>query len=452
MRATPDPFPIDYQVQAQKSALLFRNVGISQLVSVVNSSLLAGAIALLSGFNFALGLWLFLALLVAFVRWRIAQRYRSDKKRVEKVQVWTRDFLWGTSAAGLIWGLGGAYFSYHAADTQRFFVGLVILGMVAGAVPLLSPRLEIFRSYAYSAVIPPCLFSFIEGGSMLVWLYGFFAIIFLVAMDRSAALAHQRLTESIRLGLEAEEHAVIVEQAKIAAEAASLAKSRLLANMSHELRTPLNGVLGVGTLLEGTGLTAEQREYVDIMRTSGQHLLKMVNDVLDLSQLEAGMMKPVAGPLHLSAILDNIQELHQVRAKEKGLLLSSDFDSAVADNHKGDGQRLLQVLSYLTDNAIKFTERGSVVLSLRVVESTPAAQTIEFSVTDTGIGIAPDQLAVIFQTFTQVDSSSTRKFGGSGLGLSICRQLVAMMGGEIHVDSALGKGSRFTFTLCLQRN
>ncbi|GAB2179865.1 hypothetical protein DLREEDagrD3_00880 [Denitratisoma sp. agr-D3] len=452
MSAHADPLPLEDRVREQQSALLFANVGISQLVSIVNASILAGATVLMSGLSPTVITWHLLTLLVALLRWGIAQRYRQDPARRTNAAKWTRYFLWGSIAAGLTWGLGGAILSYHAEQTQRFFTGLVILGMVAGAVPLLSPRLETFRGYAYPAVLFPCVFSFVEGGSGLVWLYGFLAIVFLTAMDRSATLSHQNLIESIRLRIQAEEHAADLEQARAAAEAASVAKSRLLANMSHELRTPLNGVLGFGTLLESTELSEEQKEYVAMLRLSGEQLLQLITDVLDLSQLEAGMVKVAAEPVQLIALLDHLLERHQAKAKQKGLRLNLSWDSALASDLVGDQGKLQQLLGHLTDNAIKFTERGQVDVALKVLETTPSAQRIAFSVNDSGIGIAPERQAEIFQIFTQADDSSTRRYGGSGLGLAICRKLVDLLGGEIRVDSQPGQGSRFTFILSLQRH
>ncbi|HTH40917.1 MAG TPA: ATP-binding protein, partial [Rhodocyclaceae bacterium] len=271
------------------------------------------------------------------------------------------------------------------------------------------------------------------------------------AMDRSAALTHDLVSESIRHGLEEEQHAADLEQARAAAEAASVAKSRLLANMSHELRTPLNGVLGFGTLLEHTELTEEQKAYVAMQRQSGEHLLQLITDVLELSQLEAGMVTAVRQPLQFAALLDQLAEQYQPKALRKHLDFSVSSDAALAADLMGDQGKLQQILSHLTDNAIKFTEQGQVEISLQVLDNSDQHQLLAFTVSDSGIGIADEQRDRIFQMFTQGDDSSTRRYGGTGLGLAICRKLVDLLGGEIHVDSQSGQGSRFTFTLSLQR-
>ena len=442
---------IEIRAQEQKSALLFLNSGIAQVVSVINSGILVAAVTFVSGFGRGLGLWWSLAIAVALLRGFITYGYRADAARRENTALWTQRFRWATACAGLIWGVGAAFLSYHEADTQRFFIGLIMVGMVSGAVPLLSSRLDIFRLYAYPAVLPSCLLAFVEGNNSLVFLYGLLALIFIVAMDRSAALTHDLVSESIRHGLEEEQHAADLEQARAAAEAASVAKSRLLANMSHELRTPLNGVLGFGTLLEHTELSDEQKAYVEMQRQSGEHLLQLITDVLDLSQLEAGMVTAAVQPVQFAALLDQLAEQYQPKALRKHLHFSLNADPTLASDLMGDQGKLQQILSHLTDNAIKFTESGQVEVGLQVLESNPQHQRLAFTVCDSGIGIAAEQQNRIFQMFTQGDDSSTRRYGGTGLGLAICRKLADLLDGEIHVDSQPGQGSRFTFTLSLQR-
>lgn len=442
---------IETRVQEQKSALLFLNSGIAQVVSAINACILVAAVTFVSGFDQGLGLWWGLAIAVALLRGLITYGYRTDGARRENTALWTYRFRWATACAGLIWGVGAALLSYHEADTQRFFIGLIMVGMVSGAVPLLSSRLDIFRLYAYPAVIPSCLLAFVEGSNSLVFLYGLLALIFILAMDRSAALTHQLVSETIRHSLEEEQHAADLEQARAAAEAASIAKSRLLANMSHELRTPLNGVLGFGTLLGHTELSEEQQAYVAMQRQSGEQLLQLITDVLDLSQLEAGMVTVADQPVQLIVVMDQVLENYQPKALRKHLHFSVSSDPALAPDLMGDQGKLQQILSHLTDNAIKFTEQGQVEVSLKVLETSVHHQRLAITISDSGIGITADQRDRIFQMFTQGDDSTTRRYGGTGLGLAICRKLASLLGGEIHVDSQAGQGSRFTFTLSLQR-
>jgi len=338
-----------------------------------------------------------------------------------------------------------AWYSSHA-----FGHALAAILLVCGYVLVFSqlrssPRQALVISSPYGVAAAIILIG-MWGGPLFL---PFLAVIPLVASGLVVLVMMTMLREE-RIRAFQEEQAHLIEElgaARDRADAANDAKSSFLGVISHELRTPMNGVLGAAQLLGATRLEPTQREYLSIIRNSGDNLLSLLNDILDMTKIEAGKMSFEVVDVSIEDLHKRVTGPFQAQAEAKGLTFTARFEGDVPAVVRGDPLRVCQVIQNLLSNAVKFTDRGDVTYVVRGERLTQDRARFDFAVTDSGAGISPDDLARLFQPFTQVDDSSTRRFGGTGLGLTIARRMAKIMDGEISVTSTVGAGSTFTFSV-----
>jgi signal transduction histidine kinase len=267
---------------------------------------------------------------------------------------------------------------------------------------------------------------------------------------RMALLNALRSYRDIKRAVDLQKKIMAAEQETQAASAASEAKSQFLAHMSHEIRTPLNGIIGLSDILSRTELNESQSQYIKTIRTSGEALLSIINDVLDFSKIEAGKLELESIDFSLPEVCQSLEDLFISQLKEKQLNFSYQISEGIPEFIKGDPLRIKQILLNLMSNSLKFTKQGGISLNINLINDTDEL-TLEFKFKDTGIGIPKDKQEALFEAFTQVDATTTRKYGGTGLGLQISKRLVEIMGGNIKVNSVEGEGSEFLFSLNLNK-
>jgi signal transduction histidine kinase/HPt (histidine-containing phosphotransfer) domain-containing protein/ActR/RegA family two-component response regulator len=440
------------RVALEQLRLFARNTPVSQAMTMLTAGLTALVLSPIADRRHLIA-WLCLAIAAACLRvglsWRFTRVDRRSKAAVD-VARWERLTRVSAFLSGTVWGGGGAVL-YPSGDPQReTFLCLVMLGMCSGAMPLLAPVKGAFPLFA-TAVLLPMSLAFVVKGGFIYQVIAVAAVLQLYALIVSADRYRRNIADSQRLrfenetlvqGLTASSERALAAQRD--ADQANRAKSEFLANMSHEIRTPMNAILGLTHL--GLDATPEkQREYLGKINGSAELLLNVLNDILDFSKIEAGKVSLENVDFDLPKVVDALAGAVGAQARAKQLDFVTRVEPGTHHALRGDPLRLGQILLNLANNAVKFTERGAVAVAV----STRVAGdqvVLRCSVSDTGIGLTPEQQSRLFQPFAQADTSTTREFGGTGLGLAISRRLAGLMGGEIGVDSTFGRGSTFHFS------
>ena len=383
------------------------------------------------------------------MRFACGLRYRRDEANR---RLWLSGYRLAVLALGLCWGTLCAYLVWSAPFAwSSYLVSLATAGLVAGGTISLNCDLALLRGYAFSMLLPGTAAWLVPGtpeGLVMGALGGLF-LVFMLLLGRQSNGEYWAARNATRL---LEERAAQLEQARARAEAADHAKSRFLASMSHEIRTPLNGVFGMIELLKSGDDATTRASHLAVLEHSAHALLGIIDDILDLSKIEAGKLTLERSAFVPSQLAAEICQLFAENARAKGLRLAMSVAPGIdGATFAGDPLRVRQVLSNLVSNAIKFTTSGEVLLGIEALEEGEHRVRLRFSVRDTGLGIPAQALQRIFEPFEQADNSITRQHGGTGLGLAICSRLVAMMDGEITVESRPRDGSCFRVDLPFER-
>jgi signal transduction histidine kinase len=365
---------------------------------------------------------------------------QKDKIYARNPRLWRVSFAacLGVAAANLGGATALASIGYGYANWNSVLLATSVLGTSAAALVSLTPRIGVLNCHILPLLLPCIAADFYIGGRQ-GYIMAAIATVYLGFLAAQGLNLHSDYRKALKAKRQ-------LESAKRAAEAANEAKGMFLANMSHELRTPMNGIIGMTELALDTDLTAEQRELLEIARSSAGSLLCLLNDVLDFSKIEARKLPLEDIPFPVRGLVEDVAKILGVQARRKNLLLAHTVHPNVPPEVRGDPVRLRQVLVNLLSNAIKFTPAGEVSLHVSMEPPGSGEVCLRFTVTDTGIGIAPETQQAIFEPFYQGDGSTTRRYGGTGLGLSIALRLVELMGGRLWLESEPGKGSAFYFT------